>query len=299
MRVGLGTGSTASFAVRRLGERIQQGELTGISCASTSEETRMLVGNCFLGDSFPVVPATATVLATAAAAAAAATYSFCYVVEDSSRRPCMREVSVQAESLGISVFPLDEISLPLDVAIDGADEVLKTDSGLVLIKGRGGALMREKLVEVNSKRFVCIVDEDKVIHHSAFGTTGALPLEIVQYGAQATRRAVLAAVVDALGEGGPQGGPHGGPPEDPERAAEELGVSAVYRHRKDSKELFVTDNGNLCLDLFFKKAIKNPHKLHQKLINVVGVVETGLFIGLTDFCIVGHPSGNTTQLTLS
>ncbi|CDJ36015.1 ribose 5-phosphate isomerase, putative [Eimeria mitis] len=250
MNVGLGTGSTASFAVRRLAERIQQGELTNISCVSTSEETRKL-----------------------------------------------------AESLGISVFPLDGISLPLDVAIDGADEVLKTDTELVLIKGRGGALLREKLVEVQSKSFVCIVDEDKLVTENNFGTTGAVPLEIVKFGAQTTRRAVLAAVVAALMEGGPQGAPLGAPlgaPQaDPEKAAQELGVSAVYRHLKGSNELFVSDNGNLCLDLFFKNPIKDPRKLHEKLIHVVGVVETGFFIGLSNLCIVGRPGGTTTRLAIS
>ena len=111
-----------------------------------------------------------------------------------------------------------------------------------------------------------IVDEDKLVTDKTFGTTGALPLEIVQFGAQATRRSVLAAIVKVIEEGAPQGGPS---EQDPEKAAEALGVSAVYRHCKgSSNQLFVSDNGNFCLDLFFKRPIKDPHKLHDRLINV-------------------------------
>ncbi|CDJ37239.1 ribose 5-phosphate isomerase, putative [Eimeria tenella] len=240
MRVGLGTGSTASFAVERLAERIRQGELTDISCASTSEATRKL-----------------------------------------------------AESLGINVLSLDEISLPLDVTIDGADEVLKNGSQMVLIKGRGGALLREKIVEVNSKAFICVADEGKVVQPDSFGTTGAVALEVVQFGAQATRQAVLSAVVSTLG-----GEVLEAEEETPEEAAERLGVSAVFRHHENRKELFVSDNGNLCLDLFFKRPIPDPQKMHDRLINVVGVVETGIFIGISKLCIIGHSSGTTTRLAV-
>lgn len=237
MRVGLGTGSTASFAVKRLAERIKTGELRDITCASTSEETRLL-----------------------------------------------------AESLGIQVLPLDSMQLPLDVTIDGADEVLATEKTLVLIKGRGGALLREKIVEINSKTFVCVADEGKVVQPSTFGTTGALPLEVVQFGSETTRRAVLAAVVSVLRGRGLE---HG---EDTEKTATDMGVSAVYRQKRDSQDVFVSDNGNFCLDLFFKKPIPDPEALHGSLIKVVGVVETGLFIRLSNLCIIGHPDGTTTKL---
>lgn len=238
MRVGLGTGSTASFAVKRLAERIETGELTDITCASTSEETRTL-----------------------------------------------------AVSLGITVLPLDSIELPLDVTIDGADEVLSTGNALVLIKGRGGALLREKIVEINSKTFVCVADEGKVVEPSTFGTTGAVPIEVVQFGAKTTRHAVLAAVVSVLrGKDIDEG-------EDTEKAAADIGVSAVYRHKRDSQDLFVTDNGNFCLDLFFKKPIPDADKMHDRLIKVVGVVETGFFIGLSNLCIIGCASGATKRLS--
>ncbi|OEH79195.1 uncharacterized protein LOC34618503 [Cyclospora cayetanensis] len=251
MRVGLGTGSTASFAVQRIGERIREGDLTGITCAATSEETRRL-----------------------------------------------------AEPLGIQLLPLDSIELPLDVTIDGADEVLNTGSQLVLIKGRGGALLREKLVEINSKSFVCVADEGKLVNPTSFGTTGAVPLEVVQFGARTTRLAVLSAVLSVLekraqGEDGAvslEGGYLD--VRAVEEAAAAKGVSAVYRQKKGSTELFVSDNGNYCLDLFFKSPIPDPQRLHDRLIKVVGVVETGIFLGISKVCIIGHLSGAVTRLSV-
>ncbi|KAL8439603.1 hypothetical protein Efla_003816 [Eimeria flavescens] len=214
MRVGLGTGSTASFAVRRLAERVSSGELHDISCAATSEDTRRL-----------------------------------------------------AESLGLSVQPLDSMPLPLDVAIDGADEILLKDNQLVLIKGRGGALLREKIVEVNSKEFICVADAEKVVDASRFGTTGAVPVEVVQFGAQAIRRAVLAAAACAVQPAAAAGGASAAAAAAAgEEAAAKLGVSAEFR-RKDphSEALFVSDNGNFCLDLFFRDPIPDPQRLHDYL----------------------------------
>lgn len=245
MRVGLGTGSTASFAVKRLAERIAAGEVKDIICASTSEATRRL-----------------------------------------------------AESLGIRVLPLDEIELPLDVAIDGADEVLATDKGLVLIKGRGGALLREKIVEVHTKSFICVADEGKIVTADTFGTSGAVPLEVVPFGAMATRRAALAAAVAVFSGGDLEAGEARQGAACVETAAAELGVSAVFRKKQQSEDLFVSDNGNYCLDLYFKRPIPDAEKLHNCLIQVVGVVETGLFIGICSRCIVGHPSGAPTTLSV-
>lgn len=257
MRVGLGTGSTASFAVKRLAERIQQGEVTDIVCASTSEATSRL-----------------------------------------------------AESLGIKVVPLDSIPLPLDVAIDGADEVLVTGQRLVLIKGRGGALLREKIVETNAKCFVCVAGEDKIVSPSSFGTTGALPLEVVQFACEATRRKVLSVVISVL-KGGPPGAPTPpqGPPEgasggapagapDVENEAAALGVSAVYRQLKGGNGRFVTDNGNFCLDIFVKKCLEKFEVLEERLLKVPGVVDTGLFIGICSICVLGSSSGKAKTLTV-
>ena len=122
MVVGLGTGSTAYFAVERVGQKLKSGELKDIICIPTSERTRE-----------------------------------------------------QAESLGIPLCTLNEKS-ELDVAIDGADAV---DPSLALIKGGGGALLREKMVEVMAKKFVCIVDDSKLC--KALGPSFALPVEIVPF----------------------------------------------------------------------------------------------------------------------
>ena len=97
---------------------------------------------------------------------------------------------------------------------------------------------------------------------ATFGTTGAVPLEVVQFGSQATRLAVLSAVITVLRGRDPQAG------EDVEKAAANLGVSAVYRHHKGCQDLFVTDNGNFCLDLFFRSPIPDAEKLHEGLIRV-------------------------------
>jgi hypothetical protein len=105
MVVGLGTGSTAYFAVERVGQKLKSGELKDIICIPTSERTKE-----------------------------------------------------QALSLGIPLCTLNEKS-KLDVAIDGADEV---DPNLALVKGGGGALLREKMVEIMSEKFICIVDESKL-----------------------------------------------------------------------------------------------------------------------------------------
>lgn len=108
-----------------------------------------------------------------------------------------------------------------------------------------------------------VADEGKVVQPDSFGTTGAVALEVVQFGAQATRQAVLSAVVSALG-----GEVLEAEEETAEKAAEGLGVSAVFRHHENKEELFVSDNGNFCLDLFFKRPIPDPQKMHDRLINV-------------------------------
>ncbi|KAL8437974.1 hypothetical protein ACSSS7_000544 [Eimeria intestinalis] len=209
MRVGLGTGSTATFAVRRLAERLSAGELSDITCAATSEETRRL-----------------------------------------------------AESLGVSVQPLDSLRLPLDIAIDGADEIFLRDNHPLLL-----------LLRLLSSQ---VADADKVVDASRFGTTGAVPVEVVQFGALATRRAVLAAAACAVspssrGSGERGSGMHAGSAAAAEEAAASLGVSAKFRQvSADNEAFFVSDNGNYCLDLFFKHPIPDPQRLHDCLIKVSG-----------------------------
>ena len=131
MVVGLGTGSTAYFAVERLGQKLKSGELKDIVAIPTSERTRE-----------------------------------------------------QAESLGIPLCTLNEKS-KLDVAIDGADEV---DPDLALVKGGGGALLREKMVEVMAKKFVVIVDESKLC--KGLGPGFPLPVEITPFCHEHTARTI-------------------------------------------------------------------------------------------------------------
>ncbi|KAL8446242.1 hypothetical protein Emed_005197 [Eimeria media] len=275
MRVGLGTGSTASFAVRRLAERLKAGELSDITCAATSEETRRLHVEERHRQHHERKAPLVTQLLQLQQHGSTCPASLC---------PCvflaLPICSAFAESLGVSVQPLDSLPLPLDIAIDGADEILLRDNQLVLIKGRGGALLREKLVETYSKQFVCST-------------------------------AAAAAAVAAVSPGNAAAA---------EEAAASLGISAQFRKVSgDRDDLFVSDNGNYCLDLFFKHPIPDPQRLHDCLIKVssnpilytqaltnstsssnggrldiwrrvVGVVETGIFVGLTRLAIIGHSS---------
>ena len=133
MVVGLGTGSTAYFAVERVGQKLKSGELANIVCIPTHERTRE-----------------------------------------------------QAVGWGIPLCTLNENS-SLDVAIDGADAV---DPDLCLIKGGGGTLLREKMVEVCAKKFICIVDETKLC--AGLGPSFPLPVEITPFCHENTVRQVAA-----------------------------------------------------------------------------------------------------------
>uniref|UniRef100_A0A7S0QKW8 ribose-5-phosphate isomerase n=1 Tax=Cryptomonas curvata TaxID=233186 RepID=A0A7S0QKW8_9CRYP len=213
MVVGLGTGSTAYYAVERVGQKLKSGELKDIICIPTSERTRE-----------------------------------------------------QAESLGIPLCTLNEKS-HLDVAIDGADAV---DPNLALIKGGGGALLREKMVEVMAKKFICIVDDSKLC--KALGPSFALPVEIVPFCHQHTLR-----VVSAL----------------PELA----GCRAVLRtgdcsnNKPDGDKPAVTDNGNYIVDLFFDAPIADVAAAARALKATVGVVEHGIFSGMAAQVIVAGADG--------
>src|SRR5262249_45863577 len=140
--------------------------------------------------------------------------------------------------------------------IDGSDEVQRTT--LDLIKGRGGALLREKIVAAASRRFVVIVDDDKLVDR--LGTTGPLPVEVVQFGWQATAARL-----------------------------EELGARPELR-RTGWGEPFGTDGGNYILDCGFA-AIADPGETERHINSIVGVVENGLFVGRSSAVIVASPAG--------
>lgn len=162
------------------------------------------------------------------------------------------QTSQQAMQLGIPLKSIDEVD-SVDLTVDGADEV---DGQFDGIKGGGGALLMEKIVAVNSKDCIWIVDESKVVPQlGAF----KLPVEVVQYGAQNLFRAF-----------------------------EEKGYQPSFR-MKDGK-IFVTDQGHFIIDLDLKK-IEDVAALADELDHTVGVVEHGLFLGLISTVIVGHPTG--------
>jgi ribose 5-phosphate isomerase A len=162
----------------------------------------------------------------------------------------------QADSLGIRLTTLDETP-ELDLTIDGADEL---DDRLRLIKGGGGALLREKIVASASRRMVVIADESKRV--DVLGRF-PLPVEVVPFGLETTTRRIRA----LLGGAGPE----------------------IRLRRKDG-EIFRTDGGNLILDLHLG-AIPDPDSLAAELKTATGVVDHGLFIGLASAALIGGPEG--------
>jgi ribose 5-phosphate isomerase A len=193
--VGLGTGSTAYFAVVALGERVKAGlKITGIP---TSVQTADL-----------------------------------------------------ARAAGIPLTTLDEHP-EIDITIDGADEI---DSKLNLIKGGGGALLREKVVASASRKMVVVADSGKVV--AVLGKF-PLPVEIISFA-----RAVI------------------------EKKIVSLDGSPKLRCKPDGSP-YLTDNGNQILDCSFGK-IADPAELAQELSAIPGIVEHGLFIGLASVALVGR-----------
>jgi ribose 5-phosphate isomerase A len=201
MVVGLGTGSTAIHATRRIGELVANGALSDISGVPTAIETE-----------------------------------------------------AEARRVGIPILT-DDVPWEIDVTIDGADEV---DPSLDLIKGGGGALLREKLVSQASAREVIVVDGSKCSER--LGTRCALPVEVVDFGLATTRRAIEALGATIVVRGGPAGG------------------------------TFRTDQGNVILDCTFGP-IADAEALAAELATHAGVVEHGLFLGLADALVVARESG--------
>ncbi|MGB6800386.1 MAG: ribose-5-phosphate isomerase RpiA, partial [Xanthobacteraceae bacterium] len=173
--------------------------------------------------------------------------------------PTSEATRAQAERLGIKLTTLDETP-ELDLTVDGADEIAPD---LSLIKGGGGALLREKIVASSSAKMLVIANHSKLV--PVLGRF-PLPIEIVPFGALATRRAVEAATA-ALGCPGP----------------------AVLRLGKDGHPL-VTDGGHWLLDARLQR-IANPQELAERLSAIPGVMEHGLFIGLASTAIVAGPEG--------
>ncbi len=200
MVVGLGTGSTAAFAIEGLIARVRDGlRIAGIPTSERSAK--------------------------------------------------------QARDGGIALTDFSHHSR-VDLTIDGADEIAR--DSLDLIKGLGGALLREKIVAAASGRLVIVADEPKLV--PGLGGTVPLPVEVVTFGWETTLARIAA-----------------------------LGAKPVLRAGTDGQP-FRSDGGNLILDCHFG-AITDPAGLERELSNTIGVVETGLFIGMATTALVATATG--------
>ncbi len=176
--------------------------------------------------------------------------------------PTSNRTAKLAREVGIEVITLDEAKW-LDVTIDGTDEY---DSNLTLIKGGGGAHLREKVVATASDRLIVIADASKKVD-----TLGAfpLPIEVIPFGLPVTQSLIEEMLI----------------------RMDVLGKDVIQRMNGDKP--FVTDEGNFILDLHLKR-IGNPSQLSLAINQIPGVVENGLFIDLCDVVIVGHGDGKVT-----
>lgn len=196
--VGLGSGSTATFAIQFLAERVRSGlKIVGIP---TSKATKQL-----------------------------------------------------AEQLGIPLTTLDDNPV-IDIDIDGADEI---DPQLNLIKGGGGAMLREKVIASASKRFVVVAESTKLVPHLG---KFPLPVEVISFAEALVKRRI-----------------------------EALGAQVTLRKQKDDS-VYVTDEGHHILDCNFGE-ISDPAGLNAKLHEIPGVVEHGLFIGMAETAFVAKDGG--------
>ena len=196
MTVGLGTGSTAYYAIKAVGRLIKDG--FDLRCVATSLQTERI-----------------------------------------------------AKENGIEIVDIDDID-SIDLTIDGADEV---GPYLHLIKGLGGALLREKIVAAATKTEVIVVDSSKLVDR--LGTKSPLPVEVLNFGHTHTAKALA-----------------------------DIGCNPVLRTMNG--DAFITDGGNLIFDCGFSQGIKHPYHLESKIDSIPGVIENGLFLDLTKKVIVAY-----------
>ncbi|ESR22890.1 ribose-5-phosphate isomerase RpiA [Lutibaculum baratangense] len=216
-------------AAKRALQAVRPGMKLGLGTGSTAEHFVRLLGERIAAESLEVV---------------------CVPTSEATRN--------LAQEVGVPITTLEH-EPALDLTVDGADEI---DSQLRLIKGGGGALLREKIVASASTRMIVIADESKHV-----GTLGRfpLPVEVVPFGLAATRRAI----VSLLGA---------------------RGLSTSLELRQKGNDPFVTDNGNYIFDLKLG-AIDEPERLAADLSKIPGVVEHGLFIGLCSGAVIAAPDG--------
>lgn len=168
--------------------------------------------------------------------------------------PTSKATEQLAQQLGIPLTTLDDHP-ELDLDIDGADEI---DNSLGLIKGGGGALLREKIVASSARRFVIVGDITKQV--SVLGKKMPLPVEIIPFALSPVRKRL-----------------------------EALGASISLR--LVGENVFITDNSNFILDCTFPGGILDAPALQTALKRIVGVVETGLFLHMAEQAIIGGPDG--------
>ena len=164
--------------------------------------------------------------------------------------PTSIKTKLQAEGLGIKLIEIDEADT-IDLAIDGADEV---SPDMSLIKGLGGALLREKKVEKKAKELIIIVDEGKLVQKLG---RGYLPVEV-----RSNDYEIIGSKI------------------------EELGCEARLRI-EENDEIFITDNENYIYHCKFPDGIDNPVLINEKLMDIDGVKDTGLFLDMATKVIVG------------
>ena len=169
--------------------------------------------------------------------------------------PTSRRTAGIARGHGIRISRL-RAQPRLDLTVDGADEV---DPRGNLIKGLGGALLREKIVAQASDRFIVIVDESKVVER--LGTRSPLPVEVTRFGSSRHQAFVA-----------------------------EFGAEVVLRRAADGSR-YVTSNGNYILDARFPEGIDDPVALNEVLRARAGIVENGLFLGMTTRALIAAPGG--------
>lgn len=201
--LGLGTGSTVFWLIKKLGEKVKQG--LNVTCIPTSAQSEKL-----------------------------------------------------ALENGLQTAQLNEVE-KIDLCIDGADEINQHFS---LIKGGGGALLREKMVASASGKLYIIADHKKLV--DVLGKF-PVPVEVVTYGWQHVARNI-----------------------------ESIGCYKVVARRSANGDFYVTDNGNYILDCQFKK-IYGPNELNLLLKNIPGVVETGLFVRMTKKLIIAFEDGTVRE----
>lgn len=200
MVLGLGTGSTAVFMVRAIGQLLKDGRLENIVAIPTSEATAR-----------------------------------------------------EAEAWGIPLTTLDAHPV-IDLTIDGADEITPD---LCLIKGLGGALLREKITAVSSKKLIIISDDSKLVHN--LGEKTAVPVEVIPFARQPVR-----VYLESLG--------------------------ATVTERMDGDESFRTDENNIILDCRFD-SIDDPYTLAHAIRKQPGVVEHGIFLDMATLAVIAAFDG--------